>query len=301
LTKFKAISEVPIQKVVLPAAGLGTRLLSATKEQPKEMLPVFTKDTNGNLALKPILQLVFEQLYDSGFHDFCFIVGKEKRAIEDHFTPDYDYLESLGNRGKGPQVASLSAFYDKITNSSIIWVNQHLPLGFGHAVLRAKAFVGEEPFLVHAGDTYIISNNQNHLHALMAEYRKTDADALLLLQNVEDPKQYGVAEVRKDGSSLVVRRVEEKPEHPKTKLAILPIYIFKQSIFRALRLISPDKVGEIQLTDAIQKLIDMKLNVRAIMLGRESLRLDIGTPESYWEAQQLSYEYCFTKNLLKKF
>lgn len=91
-----------ITKAVMPAAGLGTRLLSATKEQPKEMLPIFTNDVNGGLSLKPLVQLVFEQLFNFGFRDFRFVVGRGKRAIEDHFTPDYRYIERLNNRGKRP-------------------------------------------------------------------------------------------------------------------------------------------------------------------------------------------------------
>lgn len=88
------------RKAGIPAAGLGTRLLSATKEQPKEMLPIFANDVNGGLSVKPLVQLVFEQLFNFGIREFCIIVGRGKRAIEDHFTPDYSYIERL-NRPKG--------------------------------------------------------------------------------------------------------------------------------------------------------------------------------------------------------
>ncbi|MCJ7506458.1 sugar phosphate nucleotidyltransferase, partial [Candidatus Bathyarchaeota archaeon] len=155
-----------IRRVVIPAAGLGTRLLSATKEQPKEMLPMFARE-KGRLLVKPLLQLIFEQLHDFGILEFCFIVGREKRVIEDHFTPDNGYLKQLENRGKSHYVASLSEFYEKIKCSTIVWINQPEPLGFGHAVLQARSLFGEEPFLVHAGDTLVVSENHNHLERLL--------------------------------------------------------------------------------------------------------------------------------------
>ena len=89
-----------IRKVVIPAAGLGTRLFPAAKEQPKEMLPIFSRLVNGNVGVKPLLQMVFEQLYDAGFREFCFVVGRGKRSIEDHFTPDHNSVVMLKNRGR---------------------------------------------------------------------------------------------------------------------------------------------------------------------------------------------------------
>ena len=95
---------------MIPAAGLGTRLLSVTKEQPKEMLPVFARGKSGEICLKPIVQLVFEQLYQVGFREFCFVVGRGKRAIEDHFTPDFSYISMLDSRGKNGVAEDLEAF-----------------------------------------------------------------------------------------------------------------------------------------------------------------------------------------------
>ena len=146
-----------IKKVVITAAGLGTRLLSVTTEMPKEMLPLFCMGSNGDLLLKPVLQLIFEQLYEVGFREFCFIVGRGKRSIEDHFTPDYSYVELLRKRGKEGLAMELEEFYRKVESSVIAWINQPEPRGFGDAVLRAEPFVDNEPFLVHAGDTYVIS------------------------------------------------------------------------------------------------------------------------------------------------
>jgi UTP--glucose-1-phosphate uridylyltransferase len=280
-----------IEEVVIPAAGLGTRLLSATKEQPKEMLPVFAINENGSLGLKPLLQLLFEQLYNFGVRRFCFVVGREKRAVEDHFTPDYEYTTRLKTGGKNEQAASLVAFYEKVRASAIQWVNQYEPLGFGDAVLQAEPFIHGESFLVHAGDTYVISQDNTHLNRLVSCYRDKQVDAVLTLLEVDDPRNYGVADVSMDGSDLIVKSVVEKPDQPKTKLAIMPIYAFNRSIFKALRVIGPGKAGEMQLTDGIQKLIEWGHKVRAVKLHDGEVRLDIGTPDNYWEAQSLCYEY----------
>lgn len=100
-----------VSKAVIPAAGLGTRLLSVTKEQPKEMLPVFARESKGGLRLKPIVQLAFESLHHVGFHEFCFILGRGKRAIEDHFTPGHSYVSKLNSRGSLSSAVELEAFY----------------------------------------------------------------------------------------------------------------------------------------------------------------------------------------------
>jgi UDP-glucose pyrophosphorylase (EC 2.7.7.9) len=132
-----------LKKAVITAAGLGTRLLSETKELPKEMLPIFQR-VNGELALKPLLQVIFEQLYDVGIRDFCFVIGRGKRSIEDHFTPDWDFLEYLLKAGKELAAKSIEIFYKKVEDSNISWVNQPQPRGFGDAVLRAEKFVAND-------------------------------------------------------------------------------------------------------------------------------------------------------------
>jgi UTP--glucose-1-phosphate uridylyltransferase len=285
-----------IEKVVVPAAGLGTRLFPATKEQPKEMLPIFSKTSNGNIVVKPLLQMVFEQLHDSGFRKFCFVVGREKRCIEDHFTPDHNSVCMLRGKGKGELAADLDEFYDKLKTSTIFWVTQPEPLGFGNAVLMAQPFVQDERCVVHAGDTYIISKNIEHLKKLISIYERLSADAVFIVQEVDNPKQFGVVEgdyVEK--GILRVRTAVEKPENPLTNLAIMPIYVFDPLIFKALEKTAPGKGGEVQLTDAIQKLVDWGLNVCAVKLNQDQLRLDIGSPETYWEALSLSYQYSCKK------
>ena len=219
-----------------------------------------------------------------------------KRALEDHFTPDNEFVFSLQKKGRGSQASELESFYDQVETSTILWVNQPSPLGFGHALLQARSFIGEESFLVHAGDTYIISKPPAILERLVKEHDTSRADATIALQEVEDISQYGVAEVVADGGGMSVIHVVEKPSKPKTNLAIMPLYLFKPVIFEMLAVISPDKGGEIQLTDAIQRLIDSGHKVRAVKLLNSDIRLDIGTPESYWQSLQLSHEHSLSRD-----
>jgi UTP--glucose-1-phosphate uridylyltransferase len=280
-----------IKKVVVPAAGLGTRLFPATKEQPKEMLPIFYRLKNGDVGVKPLLQIVFEQLYNAGFRSFCFVVGRGKRSIEDHFTPDYNSVFMLKNKGMKSQASDMNDFYERLKSSTIFWVNQPEPKGFGDAVFLSRSFVQDEPFLVHAGDTYIISNGAGHLSSLMRAHERLNGDATILVQEVENPKQYGVIEGNEIETGVYkVRRAIEKPEKPTTNLAIVAVYVFHPAIFKALEKTVPGKSKEIQLTDGIQTLIDWGLNVYAVRLNQGTIRLDIGSPETYWEALSLSYQ-----------
>ena len=224
-----------IRKVIIPAAGLGTRLFPVTKEQPKEMLPIFTKIVNGDMAVKPVVQMVFEQLYDAGLREFCFIVGRGKRGIEDHFTPDAQCVSTLEGMGKNGQASDLEVFYEKLETSTIMWVNQPEPKGFGNAVLMAQPFVQNESCLVHAGDSFLISKNMDYTKKLLDAYERFNADAAFLVLEIEHPKQYGIVEGDEVEPGIIkVKSVVEKPEKPKTNLAIMAMYVFHPIIFKAL-------------------------------------------------------------------
>lgn len=299
LTNLKRVREgscLHIRKAVITAAGLGTRLLPATKEMPKEMLPLFYSDLEGRLMLKPVLQIIFEQLYDVGFREFCFIVGRGKRSVEDHFTPDYSYVNLIKRKGKAYLAEYLEAFYRKLESSTIIWINQPEPKGFGDAVLMSEPFVGQEPFLVHAGDTAIVlsvpSKRDPPIKRLINCYETQKTCAIITVKEMHEPKKiYGCAVVETVNDGLLkVKSVVEKPEKPPSKFAIMPIYIFDPVIFKALRQIGPGVGNEIQLTDAIQKLIEWNVPVYAVKLDEEEIKLDVGMPETYWEALTLSYE-----------
>jgi UTP--glucose-1-phosphate uridylyltransferase len=274
-------------KCVITAAGKGTRLLPFTKELPKEMMPIFT-NTDNQKKVVPLLQLIFEQMYENKLREYCFIVGREKRAIEDHFTPDNSYVNELSNKNK----KLISYFYKKIENSHLTWINQHKPLGFGDAVRKSEKFVGSDDFIVHAGDAAIIGKNIHPINKFLNLLKKNqEIDCMFLCKEIIDNKRFGVPEVEKISKSVFkVLNVKEKPTKPKSNLAILPIYYFKPSIFEHLKKIKPGKGGEYQLTDAIQSMIKSKKNVLAIKIDSNEKDLDVGTVESFKYSLDISYK-----------
>lgn len=216
-------------RAVITAAGLGTRMLPASKEIPKEMFPAPFKG-----EFKPIIQVIFEQLFERGVRDFVIVVGRGKRVIEDHFTPDYDFLQYLERKGRG---SSLREFYTKVEESRIAFVNQPEPRGFGDAVLRAKPFISGD-FVVVGADTLLDDVPILSPHSF-------------LVTRVEDPRPYGTVILR-DGK---VVDVEEKPKVPKSNLVVVPYYYFSTRIFDALERVRPDSTGEVQLTEGIRILL----------------------------------------------
>jgi UTP--glucose-1-phosphate uridylyltransferase len=281
-----------VKKAVIPAAGLGTRLFPATKEQPKEMLPIFARGSNGQICVKPLLQLIFETLFEEGVREFCFIIGKAKRAIEDHFTPDYQVTKLLQSKGKKEVAEELERFYRMIEESTIVWVNQPEPKGFGDAVNRAQSFIKDENFIVYAGDDYIISPQKTYLKNLTNEHVQRKATATFIVEEVKNPRPYGVIEGKllDKNNIFEVKKIVEKPKKPPSKLAVVAVYLFNPIIFEALKNVKSDVKGEIQLTDALQILINGGFKVYAIKLQPDELRVDIGTPETYWKALETSYK-----------
>ena len=275
-----------VTKIVITAAGKGTRLLPFTKEMPKEMMPIFSNINKKKIVL-PLLQYVYEQLYSMNFRDYCFVVGREKRSIEDHFTPHETYLRDL----EGDYKKTMQQFYKKLEKSHLVWINQNKPLGFGDAVKRSERYVGKEDFIVHAGDVTILSKNKHPILRLMEIAKKNpDVKAILLCKKVKDLKRYGVPTIKKLSSDLfLVEEVIEKPDKPKSEFGILPLYYFRSEIFSSLKKIKLGKGKEFQLTDAIQNLIEEKHKVLAIELRKNEYEVDVGTVESYKEAQDITF------------
>jgi len=273
--------------MIITAAGKGTRLLPFTKEIPKEMMPIFSKTHKKQKTVLPLLQYIFEQLYSMNFRDYCFVVGREKRSIEDHFTPHETYLKDLVGNYK----ESMKKFYRKLENSHLVWINQNKPLGFGDAVKRTERYVGKEDFIVHAGDVTILSKNKHPILRLIDTAKKNpDAKAILLCKKVKDLNRYGVPTVNKlPDNSYRVTEVIEKPKKPKSEFGILPLYYFKPDIFPSLKKIKKGKGKEFQLTDAIQNLIQEKQKVIAIIVNKNDEEVDVGTVESYKNAQEITY------------
>lgn len=275
-------------KTVITAAGKGTRLLPITKELPKEMMPIFSKMYGKDHVVMPILQYIFEQLYSSNLRDYCFVVGREKRSIEDHFTPHEEYLKDIPEKNK----TVIKSFYKKLDNSHLVWINQNKPRGFGDAVLRTERYVNKDNFIVHAGDVVITSKNKHPIVRLIETANNDQTiEAVLLCKKIKDAKRYGVPKINIISKSLYnVEEVEEKPLKPKSNLGLLPLYFFKPSIFNYLKKIKPGKGNEFQLTDAIQKLIEDGHKVVAIPLNSNEVELDVGTVESYKTSLDLSYK-----------
>jgi len=276
-----------VTKIVITAAGKGTRLLPFTKEMPKEMMPIFSQTFTKNKVVLPLLQYIYEQLYSMNFRDYCFVVGREKRSIEDHFTPHETYLKEL----TGDYKKIIRDFYQKLDNSHLVWINQNKPLGFGDAVKRAERYVGKEDFILLGGDVVILSKSKHPIQRLIETAKKNpDAKAILLCKKIKEPKRYGVPTVNKLSNNLfLVKKVVEKPDKPKSNFGILALYYFRPEIFSSLKKIKTGKGKEYQLTDGIQKLIDEKQKVLAITLNKNEEEVDVGTVESYKKSQEITF------------
>jgi UTP--glucose-1-phosphate uridylyltransferase len=274
-------------KAVITAAGKGTRLLPITKELPKEMMPIFSKIYGNQRAVIPVLQYIFEQLYVCNLRDYCFVVGREKRSIEDHFTPHESYLKEIPQKDR----VVIESFYKRLENSHLVWVNQNKPRGFGDAVLRTERYVNNDNFIVHAGDVVIVSKSKHPISRLIESANKDPTvEAVLLCKKIKDAKRYGVPKIKTITKDLfMVEEVEEKPSKPKSNFGLLPLYFFRSGIFASLKKIKPGKGNEYQLTDAIQKLIEDGHKVVAIPLNHNEFELDVGTVESYKHSLDLSY------------
>ena len=283
----QSVPSVPSRySALITAGGIGTRLLPFSKEIPKEMFPIFDSGPDGSVHLKPVAQAIFEQLHGLGMRSFIFVVGRGKRSLQDHFTSDRSFLQTLHVKGKKSN--GLRDFYEKIQSSSMVFLNQPEPLGFGDAVLRGRGFISET-FVVHAGDSFVISREGAHLGRMVSLQEKYGASATILLREVVDPRAYGVVGFEPLESGVVkILEAVEKPEEPRSNLAIMPVYIFNTEIFGALARTEPGKGGELQLTDGIQRLLEEGRRVIGVKLLKDELLLDIGSPETMMEALKLS-------------
>jgi UTP--glucose-1-phosphate uridylyltransferase len=254
-------------KVVIPAAGLGTRLLPATKAQPKEMLPVIDK---------PAIQYVVEEAVASGIKDILIITGRGKRAIEDHFDRAVELEYILEKKGKLKELKEIKLISEM---ANIFYVRQKEQLGLGHAVLCAKEHINEESFAVMLGDDLII-NSKPCLKQLIEVYQKKNA-SIIAIEPVPKDKvnRYGIIKGTKVEDNLFeIEDIMEKPDPDSapSNLAAIGRYILTPRIFQCLEETGPGVGGEIQLTDAI-KLLLSKEKVYAYQFSGK--RYDIGSKE----------------------
>ncbi len=266
-----------IRCAIVPVAGLGTRLLPATKSQPKEMLPV---------ARKPIVQYVAEELVANGVEQILFITGRGKSSIENHFDHDPELARLLQAANKQDLVAQLNAVE---LNAKFFYTRQRLQRGLGDAVLCGENFAGEEPFVVALGDSIIGLNAGSKAVARMAElFTSRRASCVLAVEEVppEETVHYGIIEpADSEGDVFRVANLIEKPPPGRapSNLAIAGRYIFSPLIFDMIRRVQPDARGEIQLTDAIQLMCEEGRRVLALKLPPGEKRYDIGNFASYFE------------------
>lgn len=261
-----------VRKAIIPAAGLGTRFLPATKAQPKEMLPIVDK---------PTIQYIIEEAIESGIEEILIITGRNKRAIEDHFDRSIELELSLEKKNK----KELLELVRNISNMvNIHYVRQKEPKGLGHAIYCAKSFVGNEPFAVLLGDDVVYAKKPCLKQMIEAydEYKTT----ILGVQEVakEDVSKYGIVEGKYiDGRVYKVYDLIEKPsiDEAPSNIAILGRYIINPNIFDILEHTKPGKGGEIQLTDALKELAKHEAMYAYNFEGRRydvGNKLVLGTP-----------------------
>ena len=264
----------PLRKAVLPVAGLGTRFLPATKAMAKEMLPVVDK---------PLIQYAIEEARAAGIEQFCLVSGRGKTALIDHFDVSYELEATLRERGKTDMLAMLDAM--KVPPGSITTVRQQVPLGLGHAIWCARAFIGDDPFAILLPDDLVLSDVPC-LAQLAAVYNETGGNVVAVTEVPRDQtNRYGILRVGADDGRLaeVLGLVEKpKPEDAPSTLSVIGRYVLMPEVIQHLSLMERGAGNEVQLTDAMAKMIG-----RGPFHGLryEGRRFDCGDKVGFLEAQ----------------
>lgn len=281
-----------VRKAIIPAAGLGTRFLPATKAMPKEMLPIVDK---------PTIQFIVEEAKSAGIEDILIVTGKNKRAIENHFDSNPELEQDLEETGK----IELLKLTQNITNLGInlYYTRQPHPAGLGDAIYRARSFVGGEPFVVMLGDD-LMKDKVTLTKQLMNDYDKTHASTIAVMQVPHNEvSKYGVIapEGKVNDNLYNVKKFVEKPAVDKapSDLAIIGRYLLTPEIFEILEHQKPGRGGEIQLTDAIDTLNQTQRVFAHVFRGQ---RFDVGNKEGYLETSiQYGLKHPETRDALKKY
>ena len=266
-----------INIAIVPVAGLGTSVLPLTKSQPKEMLA---------LGRKPVVQYVVEELASNGIERILFITSQGKSSIAAHFDIDENLVQYLRETGRETNLAELN--YER-QNIEYFYTRQRRQLGLGHAVLCAQPLVGKEPAVVALGDSIIGRRASSNIVSRMVEAYETEkADVVIALEAVDtdDVDQYGIVDVSEDRQGLLrIRGAIEKPfaADAPSNLSIAARYVFSPAIYQALHEIEADRQGILQLTDAIDYLIQQDAKVIGIQLEPGVKRYDIGNFQSYFK------------------
>ncbi len=263
----------PVRKAVFPVAGLGTRFLPATKVMPKEMLP---------LNDRPLIQHAYEEARDAGIEEFLFVTGRQKEMLEEHFDYQPELIETLERRGKTDMI-------EKITNSEmpegkLFLTRQPRPLGLGHAIWCAKKLIGDEPFAIMLPDDVILAE-KGCLSQMVEAYNETGGNVVAVMDvPKKDTAKYGVLDIKSDDGKIVdIQGLVEKPlpENAPSNTSIIGRYILQPEVFDHLSAFETGAGGEIQLTDAMAKLIG---NQPFYGLRYEGQRYDCGSRLGFIEA-----------------
>lgn len=274
-----------IKKAIIPAAGLGTRFLPATKAQPKEMLPIVDK---------PTIQYIVEEAVASGIEDIIIVTGRTKKAIEDHFDKSVE-LEMELEKKQSKELLEIARSVSQIAN--IYYIRQKEPKGLGHAVLTAKTFIGDEPFAVLLGDD-VIDSETPALKQMMDVYDKYNS-TVLGVQTVDrkDVNKYGIVDgVQLESRVYEVKDMVEKPgiDVAPSNVAVLGRYIITPKIFEYLEKQEIGAGGEIQLTDALNKLAKEEAMYAYDFIGK---RYDVGNKMGFLQA---TVEFALKREDLKE-
>ncbi|SFI72768.1 UTP--glucose-1-phosphate uridylyltransferase [Paenibacillus sp. UNC496MF] len=259
-----------VRKAIIPAGGLGTRFLPATKAQPKEMLPLIDK---------PAIQYIVEEAVASGIESIMIVSGRNKRAIEDHFDKSFELEAELEASGKAEMLELVRGISHL---AEIVYIRQGAPLGLGHAVLCARRFVGDEPFAVLLGDD--ILQSRRPCLAEMIELYEERASSVVAVMDVpwDQTHKYGIVDLAEGGGGRLKGLVEKPaPGEAPSNLAIVGRYVLEPGIFELLEHAKPGKGGEIQLTDSLQRL---NLTNPMTAFRFEGQRYDVGDKLGFVQA-----------------
>jgi UTP--glucose-1-phosphate uridylyltransferase len=264
----------PLKKAVLPVAGLGTRFLPATKAMPKEMLPVVDR---------PLIQYAVDEAREAGIEEFCLITGRGKDALIDYFDMAFELETTLRERGKTAALKALAP--SSITAGSLVAVRQQEPLGLGHAIWCARAFIGNDPFAILLPDD-IVKGKRGCIGQLVDAYEKTGGNVVAVSEvPIEHTNRYGILDIGHDDGKLVeVKGLVEKPD-PKdapSNLSIIGRYVLLPEVLEPLSKLERGAGGEVQLTDAMAKMIG---HHPFHGLRYEGIRYDCGDKAGFLEAQ----------------
>lgn len=260
-----------VRKAIIPAGGLGTRFLPATKAQPKEMLPIIDK---------PAIQYIVEEAVQSGIDSIVIVSGRHKRAIEDHFDKSVELEAELEERGNEQMLAIVQEISQL---ADIYYVRQKEPLGLGHAVLCARRFIGDEPFAVLLGDD-ILKSEPPCLQQMIHTYDRTQSSVVAVTEVPWDQThKYGIVDFEPGNMDGRVRDLVEKPlpGQAPSNWAVVGRYVLEPAIFDLLERAEPGKAGEIQLTDSLQRLNQISPLIAHRFTGK---RHDVGDKLGFVQA-----------------